>query len=124
LGELEELQETSVWVEVRDSVNKFPNKGPVNGFKRVATLHPESEKQDDTKGIQMNQQTDQLNQRNNQQNSTFQQPKSTKTSTKLTRNAKCFSGNCQPDYHRPEFTGVIIYPARYYTQPPKGSKDN
>jgi len=45
LGELEELQGTSVWGMVRESTNKFPNKGSVNGFKRVATLHPESEKQ-------------------------------------------------------------------------------
>jgi len=47
LGELEELQETSVWVKVRrNSANKSSNKGPVNGLKKVATLHPEPEKQD------------------------------------------------------------------------------
>jgi len=49
LGELDELQETSVQVEVRDSANKSSNKGPVNGFERVVTLHPESDKQEDTR---------------------------------------------------------------------------
>jgi len=58
LGELEELQETSVWAEIRDSANKSSNKGPVNGIERVATLHPESEKQVDTEETQTNGETD------------------------------------------------------------------
>jgi len=58
LGELEELQETSVQVKVSNSANKSSNKGPVNGFERVATLHPESEKQDDTQETQTNGDTD------------------------------------------------------------------
>jgi len=40
----------------------------------------------------------------------------------VTRNAKCSSGNCQPDYHRLEFTGVIMCPARCCTQPTKEAK--
>jgi len=67
LGELEELQETSIQVKASDSANKSSNKGPVNGFKWVATLHPESEKQDNTKETQSNQQIDWQNQSNNHQ---------------------------------------------------------
>jgi len=40
------------------------NKGPVNGFERVATLHPELEKQDDTKETRTNGETYQQNQTN------------------------------------------------------------
>jgi len=46
----------------------------LNGLKRVAILHPESEKQDDTKETQAIQQMKYLNQSNNQLNSAFQQP--------------------------------------------------
>jgi len=76
LGELDELQETKVQVEVRDSANsKSSNKGPVNGFKRVATL--QSEKLDDTRKEpkQTNNETTRMNQSNNQPKWTFQQPK-------------------------------------------------
>jgi len=44
-------------VEVRDGANKFSNKGPVNGFEQVATLHPELEKQDNTQVTQINRET-------------------------------------------------------------------
>jgi len=93
----------------------------------VATLHPESERQDGIKG-NLNKQTNKLpNQAKPKQNSTNHtqrlvyigyhcqhnqipnqpQTKSKTASTRLTENAKCIGIYCQLDDCRPEFIKVI-----------------
>jgi len=93
-------------VKVRDSANKSSNKGPVNGFKRVATLHPEPEKQDSTQENLTANNSDDQNEPGLDQpmtNSNSPATKLNKTGTKPGENAKCVSGYGQLNDHRPEF---------------------
>jgi len=46
-----------------------------------------------------------------------------KDKSQVNQECQSFGENLQPDYHRPEYTGVIMCPVRYCTQPTKGSRD-
>jgi len=66
----------------------------------VATLHPESEKQNDPQ--ESNKPT------RDQQKSTLHQPNSTKQAPKLTENVIDICGHGQLNDHRPELTEVLL----------------
>jgi len=98
------MQETSVWGKFKDGANKTSNKEPVNGLKRVATLHPELEKTSwHTRNPATNEQDIQKETRTKPTSDKIYSlaTKLNKTGTKPTENAKCVSGNGQLNDHRP-----------------------